>query len=1140
MVEETNNIISGTPTQKDKQISLAQALAAYRCSSTDKSLSIKQNYVNEHFSHDNILECSDDEKRHFSDRLEFPITIAPNIRTRQGDVLSGKELINSIVNPSYASVKKTDRRVVFSTANGERPQGKNAFLLWNGFQVIDMDIKDKEIAGRLKTHIFNDMKKYNWFLGVAFSSSGTGLHIYTKIQIPLSDDNDFKKKKIIYFTNFRHKYSFVYICCMKFLSELGKTEDDLLKWMDLSMFRPSQGAFIPYDPQALISSQFFEDFIYVCFDNVEDMGNPDVDWVSYAPLKKIFKRWEWFECGGPDDDSGEVKVTISDAPEIDIRDGVSKYHYKHAERWKLANTLVQIYGLEQGYKYMRAICTNDTTDKEIYGDCSTAARHNKAVDPWAITRLNKYHGFKIKSDMTSPDGGDLSKISKELEGMDDPLNIHPVKNTIDFHITRSQYLGDIKDKILASTGRITLIEAGAGLGKTEMVKSIAREGKRVLMVMPFTSTIKSKVESDPVWDYAYGNRKVNLYKSQCLAVTVDKFSRLSLLELKDAAFDYVFIDESHLLFQSEYRPVMPTVIDMIAHSEVPIIMMSGTPIGETIFFPDITHIKVIKDDYREKEFKVILVDDDNEMYLDMCRCMAKDVCDGKRVLFPTNKGSLYKEQIKAGIQYFCDEEFHDRMSDGKYPVEVNYYKKSNQGDQFMDDIDKDKTVGKTDVLLCSNFLSVGVDINDKIPFSIYINDLWLAQEIEQFANRLRGNDLYIHLYQARKNSDGTPRQLFQYRDINLKLNTEELKACQSIIQICNAMIERSPIEYKYNSLVSSIIYNNKFVEYNNVENKYYLNNTAYRVIMFERKYREYAEQLPVIIKGMQGYGYEYSAENHHIKLPNANSSEDIIARKKTAREVLRAKNTDDIFELINLITEDKLAVYQDVMKGRYSIEKGDDWVADEEKKVMYVKNYEVFEKVVPIFLSLTKMFDLENIRGIFEYCRKNTYNFSAIKRIRTLANIVFNEKKNRLDIRIKEYMKEIDSFINKHKSGVTKGQIESFIKSYAMVYARQESSETVPVWTSSIALDELEKSLTEVFKCLVDVSRPRGQNGKMSMARCELLWEEKTDSIYKFNDNVARDFILGDMMDFDVKKIDIDYGEEPVETWDENNEIDKQ
>ena len=72
--------------------------------------------------------------------------------------------------------------------------------------------------------------------------------------------------------NFRHKYSFVYIACLNLLEELGVDRTTLERWMDMSMCKPQQGGFIPYDPNALISSRFFEDYIYVNFDNIEDIG----------------------------------------------------------------------------------------------------------------------------------------------------------------------------------------------------------------------------------------------------------------------------------------------------------------------------------------------------------------------------------------------------------------------------------------------------------------------------------------------------------------------------------------------------------------------------------------------------------------------------------------------------------------------------------------------------------------------------------------------------------------------------------------------------------------------------------------------------------------------------------------------------
>ena len=130
-----------------------------------------------------------------------------------------------------------------------------------------------------------------------------------------------------------------------------------------------------------------------------------------------------------------------------------------------------------------------------------------------------------------------------------------------------------------------------------MVKMLAKEGKKVMLVLPFTSVIKSKTEGDKDWYYSYGNRAPRLDVAKGLSLTIDKFSRLNLMDAKAYGFNYIFIDESHLMFMSEYRPVMAKVVEMIRNTEIPIIMMSGTPSGELVFFPDAVHLKVIKESH---------------------------------------------------------------------------------------------------------------------------------------------------------------------------------------------------------------------------------------------------------------------------------------------------------------------------------------------------------------------------------------------------------------------------------------------------------------------------------------------------------------------------------------------------------------
>lgn len=1092
---------------------LNKALQEYRIMHTPTQLSVYQFYAKQSFSKDNILDCPDEDFQKWKERASSPaITVCDSIKAKTGRPGTLNDLLYILTNPQYKNILKSNRKVMYSTTDGIRPIGNKAFDQWSGFQVIDMDIKNEEFALYLKKELFKRLKKYNWFFGIALSSSGKGLHIYTKIRIP--QGSEFDKRQLLYMVNFRHKYSFVYLACTKVIEKMTDenkeplSKDILLKWLDLSMFRPQQGAFIGYDEKPLINSRFFEDFIYVNFDNVEDMGHPDVDWVSYPDLKEIFKRWEWFE-----EDQEKPSINIGSAPLLEV-DTHNKIHYKHFERWRLANTLVKLYGLEQGFAYMRKICASDIPTKEIQADCVTAKNHDKPIEEWAVKQLNKYHGFNITIEKDETEDK-VEKLTSNIDNIDNPTLLKESRNTITFNITKNEYLGSIKQKILDNLGHITLIDAGAGVGKTEMVKSLVdQDGLRILLVMPFTSTIKSKIEGNVNWDYSYGN-KAPKWDHRGICMTIDKFSRLNMMEIKEIGFDYIFIDESHLMFQSEYRPVMSKVVEKIRSSEVPVVMMSGTPVGETVFFEDIVHIKVIKEDVRKKNIQIYITDKPIDNLCWMCKAMAKNVADGVRVLFPTNKGSMFKEQIEELVSYFLQKEhfIYDR------PI-VNYYKKSNVGEDFMDKVNIEKTIDKTNILLCSTYLSVGVDILDRFDFEIYFNDLWMPQEIEQFANRLRSHDLSINIYAARKNAEGDSLNIMDYTPCNFQLNDDEIKNVHSIIRSCNAMIERNPVEYRYNSLVSSIIKDNKFIEYNEIENKYYLNEIAYKIIMFERKYRIYVQQLPVLVRGIIGYGYQHGVKE--LGEFKGSISEDFVVDDSIKDLLSSVKRSYDntsavlVADMMDQVTEDRLHVFNDVMKGSYNIKKGKDWNYNELDKVITVPNVEVFEKVVPLVISLSRMFDIEDIKEMFEYCKRNNkYSFAALQRLKSLCNLIYNSKLQRLDIPIEQFMKDSYAFVDSHAQGkCTKSEFEQYLRDKALSYAEMDSTDEIIIKNSPLTMDSLYKKLRDLFMCLINVSRPKknpkNPNDKiLEMEKAVLFWTDKNSKIEKFNQQLG---FLDDLM----------------------------
>ena len=1063
---------------ENKRLNIESALDEYKVLHTPSNLSWKQHLVKDVYTHDNILDCSITERMRYLNRLkDSEVLICDNIKTNTGKTYDLSEIIALVTDKNRMNIPKLQRQVAYGCIGEDRPVGNKAFDVWNGFQMIDIDIKadnKHELAIEMRDYIFEKLKDFNWFFLSAVSNSGTGVHILTKIQVPDQE----AKRKMLYYCNYRHKYSFIYLLLKPFMKEHGFTKEDLVEWMDQHMMKPQQGTCITCDPDAKISSKFFEDFIYVDFNNVESIEDNAVNWVCHPELREIFIKWTWFD---ESDNIHEAPVVLSS--ELPMFDTKNAFHYKHNERWRLANTLVKLYGLDEGVKILRRICTSDVPTREIQADCRTAVTYNKEIDEWAIHRLNSYHGFKIK---LNKEQEVQSEVYETMINLDNPLVIGN-KKAIEFHLTSTQYLGHIKNTLKQNFKKITLIEAGAGLGKTEMIKSFVKDGDKVIMVMPFTSTIKSKVEQDKDWAFSYANKKPDL-DARGLALTVDKFSHLNPMDLKILGFKYIFIDESHLLFMSEYRPVMAKVIELIRQLEIPVIFTTGTPVAESIFFPDLQYIKVTKDDTREKDFSVFITHTEQDCLYHMCKSMANDISAGKKILFPTNAGTMYQNKIRVLLEHFLDDE-----------VVVNYYKKSNNGEDFMDEVNFNKTVSNSNVLMCSTFLSVGVDINDRDEFVIYTNSLWMPQELEQFANRLRNNNLHIKLFLADSNANGESKRLMMFKPYNPKLNTEEIMDMHSILRICNATIERNPTEYKYNSLVNNIIYTNKFVELNEVDNKYYFNDVAYKVTFFERKYREYVQQLIVLYNAMRCYGYKCNDIN--VSYINEGYEQDdnfasALAEAKIVKTAKIADQTAIANELLDIITEDRIRIYKDAMEGRYEIKKGNVWNEDIHSMIMTVKDIEVFEKVVPTFISMSKNYSIKSIKGMFNYCvdKKGNYKWADLKRLKKLITIQYNAKRDRIDLPMAAYMNNIDKFIDDANER-TANDINMFIAENAEKFAKEHSIGKIDITKSRLTMENIINHFTSLFDILIEKKKTKKKNSAYKLIKRQLLWKERDEEM---------------------------------------------
>lgn len=1097
--------------RNEKQNSLSEILNSFKQIPDDyNEFNETSNNIINTYSDPDYLKCDEQEQQMFrDDQLQMIECLVLNkIYDNSGFIQNFSQIFDLIIDKRYETVEKTSRKVIFSTTMKTRPVGNNSYSTWNGFQIIDLDIKSEELSLKLKPLIFQELSKYRWFLGVYLSASHRGLHIWTKI-MPIS--LDIQNKKIEYFCNFRHKYSYVYIVLNKYAKRLGYSKDDILQYMDMAMAKPQQGSFISYDEHPLMNTGFQDLRLDANFESAFDTGVESIDWISHPDLRNIFAKLEWFANDNFDDENNINVSGIENIEERNMSKSKGRKHYKHAQRWQIANTLNALYGEERAFELIVQIC-KDTSPRELRGDVHTAAIHNKPVSIWAIKELNTQHGFNIKI----KDDNDVYKREKQQieqqindesdQGSDPTYILNNNKAQTILKIKHNQYLGDIRDEIIQNLAHITLLEAGAGYGKTEMIKSLKA---KTLLVLPFTSTIKAKIESSETtkdWMYFYGNKRPqldDLVGEQSMAMTLDKFSRLNVMELDQSDFKYIVIDESHLLFTSSYRNVMSPVIQRLANCKAKIIMMTGTPTGEMLFFPNIRHIKVIKEDFREKRFELHMCPTKTEQLIEMCRMMAQDIHDGKKILFPTNKGNLYFEQVTGIIQQFLN------MMKINHKLRSFYYKKSNYGDDSMDTININKSIGNNDIIFCTTYLSVGVDICDDYTFSVYFNEPWIAQDIEQFANRLRNNDLYIKMFLPKRDSMGIPINYYYTQPLDLSFNRADLLLTRDLIRTCNDMLERNEEEMMYNPLINSVLTTNGYLKYDENDCKYYVDETTYKLKVFEERYSDYSKQLQVLLNNIKYYGYIVEIKDHNKEI-EPEKVEEVNEYLRSCKNIRYNYVTTQTFIFLDHINEENIDLYKELLKGSYEIFRDDKYREEREMNNLYVEDIEILERYLPIVLTLYKFYDFDVIKDIFYFCvdkRTNKLNNSKLKRIQSFIRIEANRRKKRIDFPILKYIKESQHFARLNPN-TTVTEVNKWIASNAAKYA---NSVTGLVVDDIEYLEELFEIMKEIWKVIVVQTKPK--DGKVSLTPFELIWQEK-NSLENIYGNVAtQTFFLQELVD---------------------------
>lgn len=1093
--------------------------------------------------------CTEYEKgRYLENRYDVPVMVCDSIKDKRGDVTNFGEVFKwYVTNPAYGTVPKLQRKAMYSCSCEKRPVGTGAYETWNGFQVLDLDIKNKILAEYMKGQLFKILSKNLWFLGITLSTSGNGLHIWTKIK-PISKKEN---RKIEYIINYRQKYSTVYTALeniayrmpeQKYIQDLiannkiNSTDIDfeiMKDWIDMSMCKPQQATFIPCDPSAELSTNFTDATLDTNFDTIINGEMGEVNWMERGDLTMIFDRYQFFtdtETNNNDielpakdvfDPTGGKKATKSTAR-----------HYKHWQRWQLANTLCSIYGSTQGYKLLREICSPKTSDRELMGDIKTAATYKKPVSTWAIVELNKVHGFNIQLKTNDENiNKQLLEKNDEVDEKNSPTHLlNPDVNVINLHLKKDQYLSDIKDEIIKNVGYLTLIESGAGTGKTEMIKKF--DG-RVCLLEPFTSILSQKLEKDEEmkekWLTFYGNKQVGpseWVSGKSFAMTFDKFSNLNVCNFINEGFDTIVIDESHLLFTSNYRSCMSPLIKRIiniAKNGINVIMMTGTPTGEMMFMPYAVHIRVHKEDDRIKNFCIIKSHSKDECTLNMCQDMATAITQGKRILYPTNKGNLYVSQIFGLVQEILNEQHFGRN------INTFYYKKANSGMKSMDDIADSKTFGNNDIIACTNFLSVGVDICDKFEFEVFFDDLMMPQDVEQFTNRIRNNNLYIRLYVPKYDHVNLPIDYKTIRPLRMTIDSNEQTKLYNICRTCNEVIERNGVESKYNDLTAILVKTNNCILYDEYTNRYYIDQTAYKLHLFQEIYGEYISQLPIIIQSMVYYGYKISIDDRYNVLDDV--------QKENFREILKKakgaetnRQTTEINKLLDSLTNTNIDIYNEIANGNYEIIRDDKYKEDRLNNNILATDVEIITRNMPYINTFYKFYDIDTIRTIYDFCtdvKTNKITKSKLEKIRKFVSMEIRRLNNKIDIPIYDFYKQSYDFAVNNPI-TNKHDIAVFISNYCCYYCnridrivvQKEKDINGKDTGSQQYLKNVNDIMTNIFWTIVEKGKSSKKNNTINIRPFELLWKRKESVNNICEDKNLKAILMDDLMQIRGQKFE--------------------
>lgn len=663
---------------------------------------------------------------------------------------------------------------------------------WLGSILFDGDFDIKSIYSREEANelskeiikrLYPKLCKYEWFAYIDLSTSGKGIHIYTS-SIPFSVelikkdnywvyDNTYTTQDIInrkknqFKANFHHKLKYILDELEPIWNELG-VKQDITAFFDDATYKPEQPMNLTplHEGNALINPNFkCTEFIEVYDEVYNGIKFESIDERVVATLG-ITEKIEENEAEKIKRLRTDIKIEnkVYNIPEGNgFYFGHSQTHDQqiNGETVTVPSIDSTIFTLLQFYNEDEVIDIWNTPGFYTNGDGLTAEQAH-IIDWIKSYKVTDESGRVIPKEEWIPNNNVVRFLNKYC-GFDIKYKTYTreekFENCTVYNLKENEYLADYWDNILKEINNengIYLIISPTGSGKTKthidindktqenLLNNIVFQGivnKPILCTEPYNSILNSKFKKSNTQiitgskHFDKGVKNGTLYVTNYIHFEKD-------LNVEDfSLFNYLIIDESHLITKEEFRSEqLVSFIHKLkeASEHCIVILQTATPMDEYKIFNINKIFKLNKKDKRHIIYNYLEYKGEDKFSLDCIYSLVrKNIENGIKTYVYQSNISL--DKAKAFANLFSDIDvcvYHKRLKmtgeDKKYGMK--YLEEKHRLDNY-------------DLLISSVYFGVGNDIDDELEEACTViigNKTW--QEDIQVFGRWR-NAKKINVYE---------------------------------------------------------------------------------------------------------------------------------------------------------------------------------------------------------------------------------------------------------------------------------------------------------------------------------------------------------------------------------------------------------